>query len=168
MRKGTSQGRSRAAYAGTLVISLLTIAVLGTLAPLLEAAKADDLTRSAEAALVAETTSDDAVRTRLSDAYGKLPLYFEVNQGQTDLKVKFLSRSPKHTLFLTSREAVLVFMMRENRAEDEKRATKGTLKRPAKVAALRMTFVGAQSDVQVTGREALLECSPFRLLTAGT
>src|SRR5438093_13703706 len=100
MRKGTSLGRSRAVHAGTLVTSLLTITALGILAPLSEA-KGDDLTRSVEAGLVAETTSDDAVRTRVSDAYGKLPLYFEANRGQTNPEVKFLSRSPKHTVFLT-------------------------------------------------------------------
>ena len=41
------------------------------------------------------------------DAYGKLPLSFEVNQGQTDGRVKFLSRGAGYGLFLTSREAVL-------------------------------------------------------------
>ena len=39
--------------------------------------------------------------------YGKLPLSFEVNQGQTDPQVKFLSRWRCYTLFLTSTEALL-------------------------------------------------------------
>ncbi|PYV39316.1 MAG: hypothetical protein DMG06_23495 [Acidobacteria bacterium] len=39
--------------------------------------------------------------------YGKLPLTFEANRGQTDPQVKFLSRGPGYTVFLTSTEAVL-------------------------------------------------------------
>jgi hypothetical protein len=35
-------------------------------------------------------------------AYGRLPLSFEANQGQTDPGVRFLSRGLGHTLFLTS------------------------------------------------------------------
>ncbi len=39
--------------------------------------------------------------------YGKLPLAFEINEGQTDSQVKFLSRGSGYTLFLTGSEAVL-------------------------------------------------------------
>ncbi|MCL5671311.1 MAG: hypothetical protein M1423_08465, partial [Acidobacteria bacterium] len=39
--------------------------------------------------------------------YNKLPLSFEVNRGQTDSRVKFLSRGQGYTLFLTGRDAVL-------------------------------------------------------------
>jgi Beta-propeller repeat len=44
---------------------------------------------------------------RLIEAYGKLPLSFEANQGQTDSRVKFLSRGAGYSLFLTGDEAVL-------------------------------------------------------------
>ena len=40
-------------------------------------------------------------------AYGKLPLSFEANHGQTGPQVKFLSRGSGYRLFLTSREVVL-------------------------------------------------------------
>ena len=46
-------------------------------------------------------------QARLLATYGKLPLSFEANQGQTDPEVKFLSRGSGYTLFLTSNEAVL-------------------------------------------------------------
>ena len=39
--------------------------------------------------------------------YGKLPLSFEANHGQTDPQVKFLSRGHGYALFLTAGEAVL-------------------------------------------------------------
>jgi hypothetical protein len=44
---------------------------------------------------------------RLIASYGKLPLSFEANQGQTDGQVKFLSRGRGYALFLTGDEAVL-------------------------------------------------------------
>jgi hypothetical protein len=40
------------------------------------------------------------------DSYGKLPLSFEPNQGQTDARVKFLARASGYTLFVTADEAV--------------------------------------------------------------
>jgi uncharacterized repeat protein (TIGR01451 family) len=50
---------------------------------------------------------DAASAARLSASYGKLPISFEVNQGQTDRSVQFLARGAGYTLFLTPGEAVL-------------------------------------------------------------
>ncbi len=47
-------------------------------------------------------------RLRLVRSYGKLPLSFEANHGQTSNQVKFLSRGRGYALFLTDDEAVLV------------------------------------------------------------
>ena len=46
------------------------------------------------------------VQARLAEAYGRLPLSFELNDGQAERKVRFLSRGPGYTLFLTPSEAV--------------------------------------------------------------
>ena len=46
-------------------------------------------------------------QARLVEAYGMLPLSFEINKGQTDSQVKFLSRGSGYSLFLTGNEAVL-------------------------------------------------------------
>jgi hypothetical protein len=51
--------------------------------------------------------AEPAVRARMAESYGKLPLSFEANQGQTDRRVKFLSRGSGYSLFLTGSEAVL-------------------------------------------------------------
>jgi hypothetical protein len=48
-----------------------------------------------------------APREQASAVLAKLPLTFEANQGQTDPRVKFLSRGRGSTLFLTADEAVL-------------------------------------------------------------
>src|SRR5262249_61258358 len=49
--------------------------------------------------------SDAATKARLEEAYGKLPLLFGANRGQTDARVKFLARNGAQTLFLTAAEA---------------------------------------------------------------
>src|SRR5260370_26174961 len=54
------------------------------------------------------TRSEAATRARLRELYGRLPLSFEANRGQTDDRAKFLSRGNGYTLFLSSIEAVRV------------------------------------------------------------
>ncbi|TMG79709.1 MAG: hypothetical protein E6H75_00080 [Betaproteobacteria bacterium] len=44
----------------------------------------------------------------MSASYGRLPLHFEANQGQTHKDVRFIARGPGYSLYLTSGEAVLV------------------------------------------------------------
>ena len=61
----------------------------------------------AAGALPLAAAPDAATRTRLSATYGALPLSFEVNEGQVDPAVRFLSRGRGYTCFLTSTEAVL-------------------------------------------------------------
>ena len=48
-----------------------------------------------------------AKNMHLAENFGKLPLSFEANQGQTDGRVKFLSRGRGYSLLLTGNEAVL-------------------------------------------------------------
>ena len=45
-----------------------------------------------------------AAEQQVLATYGKLPLAFEANRGQSDAEVKFLSRGSGYTLFLTSSE----------------------------------------------------------------
>src|SRR5215216_5388886 len=52
--------------------------------------------------------TDTTTRSKVVEAFARLPLSFEANQGQTNPRVKFLSRGSGHTLFLTDRESVLV------------------------------------------------------------
>lgn len=58
---------------------------------------------------IADTSVDarEPARHQAVAGYGKLPLSFEANQGQSDEQVKFLSRGKGYTLFLTPTEAVL-------------------------------------------------------------
>ncbi len=61
-----------------------------------------------------------ASQRRLGAEYGKLPLAFEANQGQTDGQVKFLSRGAGYTLFLTGGGAVLEFRGQGSGARSQK------------------------------------------------
>ncbi len=54
---------------------------------------------------------------RPSGRFLKLPLIFEANRGQSDNRVKFLSRGPGYVLFLTSSEAVLALHLNESGAK---------------------------------------------------
>src|SRR5215218_11390390 len=44
-----------------------------------------------------------------ADAFGRLPLSFEVNHGQADARVKFLARGQGYGIFLTDNEAAFSF-----------------------------------------------------------
>src|SRR5256886_4343528 len=48
-----------------------------------------------------------AREARVSESYGKLPLHFEANQGQTHQDVRFLARGAGYSLYLTAGEAGL-------------------------------------------------------------
>src|SRR5204863_490457 len=50
----------------------------------------------------------DAADARLSEAYGRVPLQFEANRGQTRADVRFLARGAGYSLYLTNGEVVLV------------------------------------------------------------
>src|SRR5262249_40781627 len=88
-------------------------------------------------------------------SYSTLPLIFEVNRGQTDPLVKFLSRGPGYNLFLTSSEAVLEFA-KPSAAEPGKifNAVPERTRYLAKTrdtAVLRMKFVGTSETVRIVG-----------------
>jgi hypothetical protein len=56
--------------------------------------------------------------------YGRLPMHFEPNVGQTAEEVRFLARGPGYSLFLTDTEAVMV--LRQGRSEQEGAAASAT------------------------------------------
>ncbi|HEV2708449.1 MAG TPA: SBBP repeat-containing protein [Pyrinomonadaceae bacterium] len=51
--------------------------------------------------------TDEAARAAVAEDFAQLPLRFETNAGQTDRKVKFISRGSGYVLFLTPTEAVM-------------------------------------------------------------
>jgi len=88
------------------------------------------------------------------ERYGRLPLAFEANQGQTDLQVKFFSRGTGCSLFLTSAEAVLSL----RRASGQRPGSSPGESLPPtreEASVLRMRLVGANPKAEVTGQDEL-------------
>lgn len=115
---------------------------------------------------------------KVNETYGKLLLSFEANHGQTDPKVKFLSRGKGYGLFLTSTEAVFTWPTADFRPSQtgslltsyelcvpnfdfriRDRVRQHLHPNPAtghqKSTSLRMKLVGANPKAQVEGLEAL-------------
>jgi len=80
---------------------------------------------------------DENSRLKIAKSYGKVPLQFEINQGQTDDQVKFLSRGSGYGLFLTPTEMVL------------------SLSKDDQSIAIRMGLVGANPMPKMAGEEKL-------------
>jgi hypothetical protein len=78
-----------------------------------------------------------------SEAYGRLPIRFEANDGQTDSKVKFLSRGVGYGLFLTQSEAVLSLQKESSRGDNGAQST------------VRMKLIGADPASQMEGLDML-------------
>jgi hypothetical protein len=95
-------------------------------------------------------------QARVFENYGKLPLYFEPNNGQTDHQVRFLSKGKSYTLFLTPDEAVLSFS-RNNRSKATnlfRKKITGNKDLPSGQPAncvLRMKYLGSQLPAAITG-----------------
>jgi hypothetical protein len=96
--------------------------------------------RLARATVKQSTTDTTAVKMTVSENYGKLPLSFESNVGQSAKAVRFLSRGNGYTVFLTSTEAV--FSLRP--VQDQ-----------ASRAVLRMKLAGANQNAPVEGQQPL-------------
>ncbi|TWT20209.1 hypothetical protein FQY83_10740 [Luteimonas marina] len=97
--------------------------------------------------------------TRLQHQYGQLPLTFEANRGQSAEEVKFLSRGPGYTLFLTPTEAV--FALSPPRGEpDPDPAASSVLEQQstsresdARLGIVRMSLVGANPNPAIEGAD---------------
>jgi uncharacterized repeat protein (TIGR02543 family) len=102
-----------------LLLVLMTTAFLGQGAAAATNARwFDGLLRGPEVALTQPlewratlnqtlTPASADTKARVLEAFGRRPLHFEPNRGQTDDTVKFLARAPGYQLLLTSNEAVL-------------------------------------------------------------
>lgn len=82
-----------------------------------------------------------ATRSRLVEAYGRLPLHFEENRGQADSRVRFLSRGPGYAMFLTPGEMVLD--LRPPRGAGHTRPP------------IRMELAGAEKSSRIVGTDEL-------------
>jgi len=113
---------------------------------------------------------DAASHARIVEGYGKLPLSFEPNLGQSDPSVRFLSRGAGYTLFLTSDEAILSLLPanRSNKSaiqsessgnllqeEGGDHANRNAKRQTDPMQAVRMQLLGSRRDATVTGTDEL-------------
>ena len=108
---------------------------------------------SAQASAPGPATASEADRTSALREYGRLPMRFEPNRGQTDPRVRFLSRGGGYTLFLTPDEAVLTLRTPPSPNSRSKARDGGTTESRASV--LRMQLVGANPNAHAVGTEPL-------------
>src|SRR5205823_8603709 len=106
-------------------------------------------------ALAQQIKPDESKRIELNQAYGKLPLSFEANQGQTAPQVKFLSRGSGYGLFLTNSEAVLVLTKGDKSRASGAKSTVISQQPERQSAILRMRLAGANTASQITGQGEL-------------
>jgi len=103
------------------------------------------------------TTSYRSQQVRLMEAYDKLPLSFEANQGQADSRVKFLGRGRGYTVFVAPTEALLA--LRQPSAKEDAKSQTRNSKHEARMANpesrnaawLHMKLVGANPAAQLSG-----------------
>src|ERR671936_629282 len=92
----------------------------------------------------------------IQNIYNKLPLAFEINQGQTHDQVKFLTRGSGYTFFLTAQEAVLSLSHTIQSRASESGLLKSTSSTGTEVnSVLRMTWLGGNPSPPVTGEAEL-------------
>jgi len=116
---------------------------------------------TANAAKNEPANASTANKRHLAQAYAKLPLSFESNTGQTSDQVKFLSRGPGYTLFLT-RDAEAVMVLGAEATEDipeqkgqELAAAVKHQPKPAPRSVFRMKLVNAMVTPQADGLDEL-------------
>jgi len=92
--------------------------------------------------------------TALVESYGKLPLNFEINEGQVDSRARFLSRGPGYELFLTTTGAVL--KLSKPAASVEAGGAKDHVEdRKGSGSVLRMSLLQANPRAQIEGQDEL-------------
>jgi len=115
---------------------------------------------SAQTAPVNQNPPQSTLLTRQAQAnYGKLPLTFEANHGQTDPQVKFLTHGSGYSVFLTSGQMVLSLraMATKSKAAANIVATSAgqnagpSTNQPARNAVIQLKLVGANPNPAVTG-----------------
>ena len=110
------------------------------------------------------------VRPEQGAAYGALPLSFELNQGQTNNRVKFLARSGGYLLFLTPTEAVMAldnptahWKGKENREArgrtNEDGSAESVTRSPRSI--VRMKLAGANPAPRIEGLGQLTSTSNY-------
>jgi len=129
----------------------------------IRAQAAGNASASSPAGVTAKSANLLSARAASLSQYGKLPLTFEANQGQTDGRVKFLSRGAGYTLFLTQSEAVFSLQQADKAQlklssanELSETILKDRAAQPSqKTFPLRVQLLNANQDAGISGLDQL-------------
>lgn len=140
--------------AQVILISGLGFWVLVALYPLLQANRS-----STPPAISLPSVNITTGEVDLMDRFPELSLRFEENQGQTDPRVRFLSRGATNTAFFMSNEVIFTFAEPD---DPQSRALDGVIEDAAvasgaddQVSVIRMKLKGANPDPRSEGVERL-------------
>jgi photosystem II stability/assembly factor-like uncharacterized protein len=101
---------------------------------------------------------ESSVAEGITARYGELPLRFEPNEGQSDQRVKFLSRGPGYDLFLTANGAVLTLQKPRPQPKSSQQlgpANDHKAPSPLPASVLRLKMLGANAGARVSGQDEL-------------
>ena len=105
-----------------------------------------------------DTGHGAAAGLRVAKNHSKMLLSFEINEGQADARVKFLSHGVRSTLFLTADELVMVLGKRHAEETLDMQASPrklGHLAHPMEYSVLRMKLIGANLHAKVAAQAEL-------------
>lgn len=101
-------------------------------------------------AVSAKPVADANTKTSALETFQKSPMSFEANQGQTDERVRFVSRGAGYALFLTRDSAVMALLKAGSPRQSQGSGAAGAS--PAKVSL--MPYVGNHSPSDSSGAES--------------
>ncbi|MGH7868180.1 MAG: hypothetical protein ACREP9_11310, partial [Candidatus Dormibacteraceae bacterium] len=152
--RGNGLGASSIWQGFAFLAALVLLTPLGSAVKLSSAPPGPGLQAASHALLgSATTTPKPEARKKIVEGYLQRPLIFEANQGQTDPRVKFISRGDGYSLFLTDHDAVLELRQTAERPSNRPSARNLENSKPAssKFAVLRLELAGSNQQAQAAG-----------------
>jgi Beta-propeller repeat len=140
------------------IAGLLAIAVILPLAILIGMIHSGKkpLAQASKAASTSAVAVTPANAQKVAAEYGKLPMSFEPNQGQSASQVKFVSRGQGYQLFLTGDEAVMAVRSAPKAKKVSPRlAHRMAARETSQFAVVSMKLNGANENAAVTGASQL-------------
>jgi hypothetical protein len=92
----------------------------------------------------------------VNNQYGKIPLSFEPNVGQSDAQVQYIARANGYSLFLTPRETVLLLKYDSPVTKDQVQSVRKNSNRFEHGSSLRLQFVNSNPDAPMTHSDKLV------------
>ncbi|MGH9940401.1 MAG: hypothetical protein ACREAM_29515, partial [Blastocatellia bacterium] len=97
--------------------------------------------------------ADATTQAKVNDVYGKLPLSFEINRGQADAPVRFLSMGGNYSILLGPNEVALNLDGAESSKKSGSRGYGAQAERAH--SSVNLKFINANSSPRIEGMDEL-------------